>query len=113
MVGDGTGKAMVDPATFPMSLTDFQQLVLARIAESAMCDPLGPPTVTQVPYVHPQPGAANQYLVAAWGPKLRIYIYDDEIGFDEFTLEREDFATDEAQLLGMAEEMKRLRANGS
>ena len=69
--------------------------------------------VRQVPYVHQKPGAANQYLTVEWSGQFRLYVYDNEVGFDGFTLERSDFATDEAQIKAMIEEIEYLRSTGS
>ena len=94
-----------------MPITDFQRAVLARLEAEPVADLTDSPTVQQIPYLHPQPKAANQYLLAEWKGRLRLFIYDDEVGFEDFTLERQDFATDQSQLDAMVEEIERIRAN--
>lgn len=99
--------------TFLMPLTAFQRAVLERLGSARLADLQETLAVTQHPYVHPRPGAANQYLTGESEGQLRLYAYDDEVGFDGFTLERCDFATDEAQIIAMIEEIEHLRTKGS
>ena len=105
--------AVESQKTFLMPLTAFQQAVLERLGSAQLANLQGTPVVQQHPYVRPQPGAANQYLTVEWDGQLRLYIYDVEVGFDGFTLERCDFATDEAQIGAMIEEIEHLLADGS
>ena len=95
-----------------MPTTAFQDAILDCLLGGELADLSELPIVEQHPYVNPQGGAANQYLTVDWVGKLRIFVYDDEVGFDEFTLEREDFPTLEAQMEAMIEEIERLRGTG-
>lgn len=62
--------------------------------------------VSQHPYVRHVAGQANQYLIVELSQALKVYLYDTEIGFEGFTLEREDFRIDDAQIAGMIDEIR-------
>jgi len=98
-------------ANFPIPLTAFQERALSRLRGFADGTLLSTPAVSQHPYVRPVAGEANQYLVIEWSQTLKVYLYDTEVGFDGFTLEREDFQTDDAQIAGMIDEIEYRLAN--
>ena len=104
---------MTGQTTFAIPLTAFQFAVLERLLAGGIADLQGTPTVQQHPYVNPLPGAANQYLSVEWAGQLRLFVYDNEVGFDRYTLERQDFSTDADQIEAMIEEIGHMRANGS
>jgi len=90
-----------DATPFQMPLTAFQQRVLeVLLARSGIA-----PVVVQHPYAHPVPGEANQYMTAEWPSVATIYLYDTEIGFEDFTFERQEYPTDDEQLAAMTREL--------
>jgi hypothetical protein len=99
-------------AKFSMPLTAFQEHALSRLLDFEHTSLPLTSAVSQYPYVRPVVGEANQYLVVEWPQTLKVYLYDTEVGFDGFTLEREDFQTDDAQITGMIEEIEHRLTKG-